>query len=112
MLEIADDGHSPLPLSNPAVMTRNLLLTVALVVTGLAGSFFLALGSWAIHTDLHIPSPGILVWLKLVGPHEQPGSFGDMFAVQLSVDSVFWFVVICLVYLVARKLAQTFLGSR
>ncbi len=76
-------------------------------------AFFLASLSWGFYGKYGIRSPGIFAWDVIVAPDpstKAAASFGEMFAVQLTVDWLFWFGSMCLVYFVITTLRRRLKG--
>jgi hypothetical protein len=59
-----------------------------------AASVILAFLDWPISAGLGIPTLGV-VTVDLLSSHGMFGSIGGRLALQIAIDLVFWFVLIC-----------------
>jgi hypothetical protein len=84
-------------------MKKNTILNVAFVTIGLALSLFFAIGGYTIFDNSGIPTPGVLASRAFVPP--TPGTLlGNQLEVQMFVDWIFWFAVMCGIYFLVAKL--------
>jgi hypothetical protein len=95
-------------------MKKGTILKAILVVAGLASSLFLAIGGASIEYNLGIRTPGTIASEVLVRPRLFPHaleSVGDGLRTQMFVDGIFWFVVMCLIYFLAKRIFRLFTKS-
>ena len=93
-------------------MKKNTILNVAFVTIGLALSLFLAIGGYTIFDNSGIPTPGVLAARALVPPRPQDfGGVGDKLGMQMLVDWIFWFAVMCGIYFLLSKLGGKSKGA-
>jgi len=74
-------------------------------------ALFLAIGGSSIRYNLGIRTPGGLASDVLVPPRPYPNQLaavGDGLRMQMSVDWIFWFGVICGTYFLVTKLGRLF----
>ena len=77
-----------------------------LAAAAAAVSFMLAaFGGFALGQKLGILTPGFLVW-KLLVPTGKVASIGGGIALQIAVDFVFWFALMCALYWLFRRLQR------
>jgi hypothetical protein len=84
----------------PKWMRATTAVAVAAVV-----AIFLAIGGSSIEDNLGIRTPGTLASHALVPPKPQDW-LGDQLGMQIFVDSIFWFAVMCGIYFLVTKLGQ------
>jgi hypothetical protein len=85
---------------------KGVLTKIFLVAAGALLSFSLALGGWAFYANTGCRTPGILVWDVVVAPHRKLGwaALGDVLSVQLFVDFLFSFAIMCGLFFAVTKL--------
>jgi hypothetical protein len=95
-------------------MKKGTILKATLVVAGLAVSLFLAIGGPSIEYNLGIRTPGTIASDLLVRPRSLPqamGAVGDGLRLQMFVDWIFWFAVMYLIYLFAKRASRSLTKS-
>ena len=88
-------------------MKKKAIIDVAFVTMGLALALFLAIGGSSIRDNLRIRTPGTLVSDALVPPKPYPNQLeavGEGLRMQMFVDWIFWFAVMCGIYFLVAKL--------
>jgi hypothetical protein len=90
-------------------MKKKTILNVMLALIGLAASLLLAIGGSSIEDNVHVRTPGMIASKVLVHPKPSPQEFeavGQGLRVQMFVDWLFWFVLMCVLYRVTTKLSH------
>jgi hypothetical protein len=89
-----------------------MLRKIALVIGGLVLAFALefSISGWWFH--MIGKTPGMIASDILIHPvfgneREMYAAVGDRAFVQLAVDWLFWFVVVCLIYFLVRRFVRT-----
>ncbi len=78
--------------------------TAAVAVAAIV-ALFLAIGGSSIQDNLGIRTPGTLASHALVPPKPQDW-LGDQLRIQIFVDRIFWFAVMCGIYFLVAKLGR------
>ena len=91
-------------------MDKTRILRLVLLVVAIPVSFVMAFLCALPFESLGIPIPGMLASHVLVSPssrspHEFAG-VGEMLRMQIVVDWLFWFALLCLGYFVFTKMSQ------
>jgi hypothetical protein len=80
-------------------MNKRIIVKIVLASAAMAASFILAGAGYGIfYEKLGIRTPGIIASRTFVPPKPNLASLGEDLTVQLLVDWVFWFAVVCLLY--------------
>ncbi len=85
-----------------AIIVPKWLRIAAVCAVAAFAALFLAIGGSSIRDNLGIRTPGTLVSIFLVPPSPQDW-LGNQLGVQIFVDWVFWFAVMCGIYLLIAK---------
>jgi hypothetical protein len=90
---------------------KKMILKTVLVGAAISVSFILAAAGFGIlHDRFGITTPGMLVSDALVPPspsyHQEFASVGQAIRVQIIVDWLFWFALICALYWLLGRLGR------
>jgi len=93
-------------------MNADRVFNIALLLVGLAASFFLSFGAESIHDNLGLSTPGYLAGRVLFPPDRHYADrwkvVGESMKGEMIVDWIFWFAVMWLIYFLVVRLSRKF----